>query len=402
MEIFINAVASVCCAGKNIEEIWKSVTDGSQSGIKKVKPDFGEKEFWAARVVDSELPETTSKYKMHIMKLEEAALNQLSSQVSKLKEKYGSERIAVCVGSCDNGTEFSVKNHKVFFKDGKFPENYDLEIQGADYPATFVSEKFGVTGPSLAFSTACSSGAASIIKAAQLLKSGATDAVIAGGVDIASDTVLLGFDALEAVSENITNPFSKNRSGITLGEAASFFILTKENCFAEKNPVKILGYGESADAYHATSPDPSGEGAVLAMKEALKRSGLEADRIDYINLHGTGTKFNDSMEAIAVNEVFKNNVFCSTTKPVTGHTLGAAGSLEAAICWMTLKENEGKLKNDIKLPVQVWDGCKDESFPELNFVNKNTTFETKKDGIKTVMSNSFAFGGANASLILGF
>lgn len=402
MEIFVNAVASVCCAGKNIEEIWKNVTEGSQSGIKKVKPGFGEIEFWAARVEDSDLPETTSKYNMHIMKLEEAALNQIEKQVLELKEKYGSDRIAVCAGSCDNGTEFSVKNHKVFFKEGKFPDDYDLEIQGADYPASFISEKFGITGPSLAFSTACSSGAASIIKGVQLLKSGAADAVIAGGVDIASDTVLLGFDSLEAVSDEITNPFSKNRNGITLGEASSFFILTKENCFEEENPVKILGYGESADAYHATSPDPSGSGAVQAMKEALKRSGLDSDKIDYINLHGTGTKFNDSMEALAVNEVFGNKVFCSTTKPVTGHTLGAAGSLEAAICWMALKQNKGKISTEIKLPVQVWDGCKDESFPELHFVEKNTVFSDADLKIETVMSNSFAFGGANASLILGF
>ena len=168
------------------------------------------------------------------------------------------------------------------------------------------------------------------------------DAVVAGGVDIASNTVLMGFNSLEAVSAGkITNPFSKNRCGITLGEAAAFFVLTRENLF--ETGIALLGYGESCDAYHMTSPDPEGKGAALAISEALKRSRLNPSEIDYINLHGTGTRFNDSMEAKAVKKVFGgSSILCSSTKPMTGHTLGAAGALETAVCFESIYMNRGK------------------------------------------------------------
>lgn len=410
MEIFVNAIGVASAAGSDKKTLWNSLISGKQSGIKTVETRTGEK-FLAAKIDDALFPEKTSaKYDMRIFKIEEMTLSQIENEIEEAKKKFGSEKIAVCVGSCDNGTELSVKGHEEFFKNGKFPADYDIELQGADYVATFVSKKYGLKGPSLAFSTACSSGAASIIKAAQLIKSGAADCVIAGGIDIASDTVLIGFNSLEAVSKKITNPFSKNRSGITLGEGAAFLVLSKENFLNEERPVKLLGYGESADAYHATSPDPSGKGAAKAMEAALKNANLTPEKIDYINLHGTGTKANDSMEAKAVSEVFGDyKVKASATKPMTGHTLGAAGSLEAAICCLALKENLGKSGEDVKLPVQVWDGEADKEFPTLDFVCSRTSetdcvtdvIETPTTPPKVAMSNSFAFGGSNACLILG-
>ena len=172
--------------------------------------------------------------------------------------------------------------------------------------------------------------------------------------------------------------------------------------------VRLLGWGESADAYHMTSPDPSGAGAEKAIRRALEISGVPAEEVGYINLHGTGTKFNDSMEAKAVAAVFGEggkaggahavSVPVSTNKPVTGHTLGAAAALEAAICWKALVENSGKNDN-IKLPVQVWDGERDEELPALNIVDGKT--KAAKGELKVCLSNSFAFGGANACLVLG-
>lgn len=394
MAIFISKPGIMCSAGNSIEELWQSVLKGNQSGIKKVKTATDE-DFFAARIDDKYLKQSTARYDMRIMKIEEAALNQIADDINLVKNKFGAERVAVCIGSCDNGTEFSVAGHKKYFADGNFPKEYSLEIQGADYVATFISEKFGLKGPSNTFSTACSSSASAIIKGAEMLMADMADAVIVGGIDIASDTVLIGFNSLEAVSSEITNPFSKNRHGITLGEAGVFFILTKEPIYADNknkgdNP-QLLGWGESADAYHMTSPDPTGKGAEKAMRRALESAGIKITDVDYINMHGTGTKFNDSMEAKAINAVFGDyKVPVSTTKPITGHTLGAAGALEAAICYSSI--------NNVELPQQIWDKEQDPEMPVLNIVNKDYKSDKKT---KICLSNSFAFGGANACLVIG-
>ena len=388
--LFLSKPGIMSCAGNNIDELWKAVTSGDQSGIKKVTACNGE-EFFAARVSDSVLKASGARFDMRIMRIENMALEQISDDVKAAVEKYGADRVGVCIGSCDNGTEFSVAGHRKYFSDQEFPSDYSLEIQGADYVSTFIAEKFGITGPVNSFSTACSSSAGAIIKAAEMIMGDIIDAAVVGGIDIASDTTLIGFNALEAVSSEITNPFSKNRHGITLGDGAAFFVLSKES-----SPVKLLGWGESADAYHMTSPDPSGAGAKKAIQRAIESSGVELAEVGYINLHGTGTKFNDSMESIAVDEVFGKagiKVPVSTTKPVTGHTLGAAAALELAICWKALVENNGKL------PLQIWDGVQDEQLPELNFIDKKSNKDNGE--LKVCLSNSFAFGGANACLVVG-
>ncbi len=400
--VYFSHPAVLCSCGCNENEFWESMISGRQNGFKKIASPDGS-EFLAGMIDDSKIKslleseKKSAKYNMRILEIEEACLNQLSNSVEKAKNKFGSKRIGVCVGSCDNGSELSVSGHKVFFELQKFPAGYNLEIQGADYVATLVSQKFNLEGPSLAFSTACSSSAVAIIRSAQLIKSGQCDAVVAGGVDIASNTVLMGFNSLEAVSAGkITNPFSKNRCGITLGEAAAFFVLTRENLF--ETGIALLGYGESCDAYHMTSPDPEGKGAALAISEALKRSRLNPSEIDYINLHGTGTRFNDSMEAKAVKKVFGgSSILCSSTKPMTGHTLGAAGALETAVCFESIYMNRGKPSEQIRLPVHLWDGIYDDEFPRLNFAGPDSI--AKK--VNVCMSSSFAFGGANACLVIG-
>lgn len=393
--VYFSKPGVLCGAGKSIEELWKSVVSGNQDGIKKVTALNG-KDFFAGKIQDSVLVKSSARYDMRIMRIEEQCLSQIEKEIISAVDKFGAERIGVCVGSCDNGTEFSVAGHRKYFSEGAFDKEYSLEIQGADYVATFVSEKYGLKGPSLTFSTACSSSAGAIIKGAELIRAGACDAVIAGGVDICSDTVLIGFDSLEAVSSEPTNPFSANRKGITLGEGAAFFLLSKED-FGDES-IELLGYGESADAYHMTSPDPSGAGAEIAMREALRRADLELGEIDYLNAHGTGTRYNDSMEAKAIKAVFGDiKVPVSTTKPVTGHTLGSAGAIEAAICYACITNNRDS--EEPVLPVQVWDGLQDSDLPVLNIIDKNNSKGAGK--VKICMSNSFAFGGSNASLIIG-
>lgn len=390
MKIYLSRPAVFSAAGKNAEELWRSLTNGDQSGIKRYET-FSGSTFFAARIDESKLNPSSGRFDMKIIRIEEAALDQIGSIIEKAKSKYGEKRVAVCVGSCDNGTEFSLAGHRKYFENGAFPEDYSIEMQGADYVSTFIAEKYGLTGPVCTFSTACSSSAGAIIKAAELIKSGLCDAAVAGGIDIASDTTLDGFASLEAISEKITNPFSKNRSGITLGDGAAFFVLSKEPLDESVPEICLLGYGESCDAHHMTSPDPSGIGAKKAMEKALSSANIKPEEVDYVNLHGTGTKFNDSMEAKAVDAVFgAYKVPCSTTKPITGHTLGAAGALELAVCFAALTNNV--------LPPQIWDGVFDEEMPKLNFVNKNNNLNQGK--VKICISNSFAFGGANACLVI--
>ena len=372
MNIFLSRPGLVFAGGKSAEELFEAVVAADNSGIKKVKVDGGQ-EFFAATVNKDDFEAVTAgggEFDSKLIRIENAALNQIKAVTQAAVNKYGTDRVGACVGSCDNLTELSSPAHKKFFEAGDFGD-YSIEKQSAQYVAT-----------------ACSSSAVAIIKAAQLIKAGICDAVIAGGVDIASDTALMGFGSLEAVSPQPTNPFSKNRQGITIGEAAAFFLLSREDL--DNSGIILAGYGESADAYHITSPDPSGEGAAAAMEKALKNAGLSPADIGYLNLHGTGTKFNDSMEAKAVSKVFGDyKVPCSSTKGTTGHTLGAAAALELAICFETLKSSD-------RLPAQHWDGVLDEEMPELNFVCRGA--EAGK--INCCMSNSFAFGGANASLII--
>lgn len=384
MNIYLSNPAVICGAGSSSSEFFESITSGNQSGIKKIE--CGENSFFVGKIEDSKLSPTNDKYEMRVLQILDAALNQIEPSVKKALEKYGKKRIGVCIGSCDNGSELSFLGHKSFFEKGSFPENYDIKVQGADYPANFASRKFGLEGISLAFSTACSSSASAIIKAKELIQSEICDAVIAGGVDIVSNTVLLGFNSLEAVSSEITNPMSQNRHGISLGEGAALFVLAKDDL--DETKIILSGCGESSDANHVTAPIADGSGASKAMKDALKDAGLNPEQIDYVNLHATGTKLNDSMEGKAVADVFgEYKVPVSGTKPMTGHTLGAAGSLELAACFLSIKNQ--------KLPVHLNDGVQDSEIPELNLV-RNPASEKP---IRNCMSNSFAFGGCNASLI---
>jgi len=221
---------------------------------------------------------------------------------------------------------------------------------------------------------------------------GICDAVIVGGADSLCRLTLNGFDALELVSDSICNPLSKNRKGINIGEGACLFLLTKEGC-----GIQFLGCGESSDAYHMSAPDPKGLGAEMSMKRALEDSGLSSLDMDYINLHGTGTKNNDSMESKAISRIFssKPDIFCSSTKPYVGHMLGASGATEIGFCWLMFHEGDGS----ISPPPHYWDGCRDEALPQLRLAQSGDRLESKRR--YAALSNSFAFGGNNCSVIIG-
>jgi 3-oxoacyl-[acyl-carrier-protein] synthase-1 len=372
--LFLSVPGLKCAAGNNLDELYSAVTEGNQAGIAPLEFAAG-RQFLAAHI-----PDRT------IYQIADEALEQIRDVTEEAIKEYGRDRIAVCAGSCDNGSEESLAAHRAFFENGAFPAGYSLDGQSAGNIARYVADKFGLSGAAFTIAAACASSAVCFLRAAELIRAGFFDAAITGGADIASYAALCGFGALGAISDSVCNPFSRNRKGATLGDAACFFVLSGRD-FSGRG-IEFFGGGESADADHITSPKADGSGAAAAMRAAL--SLIPDKTIDYINLHGTGTPQNDAMEARAAT-MFTPPPPASSTKPVTGHTLGAAGALELAVCYSLLASDK-KL-----LPVHCWDGVHDESLPPLPLVKKNQS----ADKINVCMSNSFAFGGCNVSLIIG-
>jgi beta-ketoacyl synthase domain protein len=344
-------------------------------------------------------------YNNRINKLARCACRHIEPVIQLTKQKYGADRIGIVVGITDNGSEetnafLSGLMHDAGSDDkigagasGGVNAPYVLDMQCLGLCAEYLSNFFGITGFSVTLSTACTSSAHAISRADELLKSGICDAVIAGGVDIVSDVVLGGFSALEAVDPNITIPFSKNRRGINLGEGAAFFVMAKENITGAQHTIVLKGAADNADAFHMTSPDVSGTAAAACIQAALQRAHLSISDIDYINLHGTGTALNDQMESRAVNLIGARAIPCSSSKTALGHTLGAAGAMELAVCLLALSEcNTQKL-----LPPHFYDGIYDTDLPAIRLVTGKTTAER----LDTAMSFSFAFGGNNVCLIIG-
>jgi 3-oxoacyl-[acyl-carrier-protein] synthase-1 len=255
-------------------------------------------------------------------------------------------------------------------------------------PAAFLAAVLGTAGPVYVHSNACASSATAMASAARLIRMGVCDAVLTGGVDTLCAFTVAGFTALESVSPSRCNPLSRNRNGINIGEGAALFLMTNEPA-----TVAVRGWGESSDGYHISAPDPSGSGARLAIERALQRAGIAAEDVDYINLHGTATMQNDAMEARVVYRLFGAGIPVSSTKPLTGHALGAAGAIEAGLCWLAMQDENPRGK----LPPHLWDGVADPDLPELNVVNRGDSLGRP---LRRALSNSFAFGGANATLLL--
>lgn len=321
-------------------------------------------------------PEEFAAAPTRIGALVDAAMRQLEPTLTELKRTVPVERIGVVIGT-SNSTMEEFTDH---------PDRIDMA-----YPAERIKAKWGLGGPAWSVSTACSSSGKVFASARRLLENGICDAVLVGGADAFTRTVVEGFHALEALSPRLTRPLCADRDGINLGEGAAIFLMVREGTPGPDGAspsVRLLGVGESSDAYHLTAPDPEGNGAEAAMRAALADAGLDPSGIGYVNLHGTGTTYNDAMECAAVRRVFGDNVACSSTKPMTGHCLGAAGAVEAALCWIALGRGRGMPPH----PASPVDPAL-APFP-VPAVGDGTPFAT-------ALSNSFAFGGSNASVILG-
>lgn len=324
-------------------------------------------------------------------RLAQLALEQdgFATAVKTAVHRYGSSRVGVFIGTSTAGilqTELAHRRRDPVT--GALPPDFNYRGTHSTFSvADFTSHYFDLTGPAVVVSSACSSSAKVFSSARRMLAAGFIDAAVVGGVDSLCLTTLYGFNSLGLLSGQACRPFDAKRNGISIGEAAAFGLLERQPDDLDADAVLLLGVGESSDAYHISSPHPEGLGARRAMQDALKMAGLRPADIDYINLHGTATQSNDDAEGKAVLSLFGAQTPCSSTKGATGHTLGAAGGLEAIICALALQ-------NDL-LPA----GLNTEQLdPKLNL---NYLMTNREQPISHVLSNSFGFGGTNCSLIFG-
>ena len=307
--------------------------------------------------------------------------------------EFGADRIGLFLGTSTSGilqTELAYRRRELDAegKPGALPPDFRYaETHNTYSVAAFVAAFLGLRGPALTVSSACSSSAKVFGNAARMIEAGVIDAAIVGGVDTLCLTTLYGFNSLQLLSPEPAQPYGEGRQGISIGEGAAFALLGKVQGLPKAGAVLLCGVGESSDAHHMSSPHPEGLGAQMAMKSALESAGLTPDRIGYINLHGTATPSNDAAEGRAVHAVFGNRTPCSSTKGATGHTLGAAGGVEAVICALAMTHDT--------LPAGINTKVVDAAL-DVDYLLQNRATQ-----IDYALNNSFGFGGSNCSLVLG-
>ena len=384
MSAYLNALGVICALGRGQAEVSRRLFAGDCSGMRaesgwvpeRVLPVGGVQGELAS--IPPELGQQSSRNNQLLL---EAAL-QIEEEIRQAIHTYGASRVGVVLGTSTSGIDEASRGIAEYLRDNRFPGTYDYQQQELSAPANFLADWLQLSGPAYVISTACTSSARALMSARRLLDLDLCDAVICGGVDSLCKLTLNGFSALEAVSDTRCNPFSRNRDGINIGEAAVLFLMSRQPA-----PIALLGSGASCDAHHISAPEPSGKGALQAMRKALACAKLAPEQIGYLNLHGTATQHNDAMESLAVASLFPDGVSCSSTKPMSGHTLGAAGALEAAFCWLSLRHGQ--------VPPHVWDGEADPALPALQWARVGEPLKNTR-----LMSNSFAFGGNNVSLII--
>lgn len=388
--LFVSRFTLVSALGHGADAAFGSIAR-AQSGL--VHNDFLDcrLDTYIGRVarVDSERSGDVASFDCRCSRLVELALRHdgFSDAVASARSRYGAGRIGAFIGTSSSGilsAELGYRQRDAVT--GALPASLSFRETYNLFSATdFVRQGLGLEGPAAAVSTACSSSAKAFATAARAIAAGLCDAAVVGGVETLCFTTLHGFAALELLSRQPCRPCDAARDGISIGEAAGFALLEPTDVSGED--LAFLGYGESSDAYHMSTPHPEGVGAARAMRSALTSAGLSARDLDYINLHGTGTRNNDAAEDAAVYSVFGGDVPCSGTKGWTGHTLGAAGAVEAIITLLCLRHGfvPGTLNTahvDPRLKCRV-------------------VLDGESRRITRAMSNSFGFGGSNCSLIFG-
>ncbi|KVK93872.1 beta-ketoacyl-[acyl-carrier-protein] synthase family protein [Burkholderia territorii] len=387
--VYLSAPGMINALGATTDEIVDALRAGISPGMQPRTdvPAGG----WVGRVrstLDVAPPESLAHFDCRNNRLLLAALAQIGSFVDAAIARYGPRRVGAVIGTSTSGIQAAEQAFAQRAATGAMPAAFDYRQMEIGTAAPFVRAVLGVGGPAYTLSTACTSSAKAFAAARRLLQLRLCDAVVVGGADSLCELTLQGFASLESVSPARTNPMSRNRSGINIGEGAALFVMCRDEA-----AVRLAGVGESSDAHHISAPDPAGYGAEDALRGALADAGVDSSAIGYVNLHATATRLNDEMEAKVTARVFPHGVPASGTKPLTGHMLGAAGATELGFGWLTLARG-------IPLPTHVWDGEHDPALPRLDLVHGERRLAGDASG-RYVMSNSFAFGGSNASLILG-
>lgn len=382
----IQLSAGLSTLGNTAEQIRQALT--TQQNTLSLRSGFiPEKQVWVG-AYQQPLIETVPAFLQDVdsrnLRFALTALSSIESEIRDYTAQFDRKRLAIILGTSTSGiadNEILLKQY--FNHHSKIEINHYKQEMGS--LAKGLQMHLGWEGPAYTISTACSSSAKAMAAGQRLINAGLADAVLVGGVDTLCRLTLNGFYSLESLSNDLCQPCGAQRDGINIGEAAGLFLLSKETA-----PVMLMSAGESMDAWHISAPHPEGKGAAEAMQKALDMAGISASEIGYLNMHGTATPQNDAMEIKAVQTVFQQyEVPISSSKHKTGHCLGAAGAIEAVICQQVLADQSW-------LPLHH-SGSIDPELDEANYV-LNAQLQQP---IEYVMSNSFAFGGSNISLIFG-
>ena len=391
MRIAIGDYTATSAAGIGLAAMREAI-EKRRSGLRRNDLEGCDLDTWIGRVDSLEtvsLPSHLAHLHSRNNQLAWLGLQQdgMLDSVNKLKEQLGSDRIGVIMGTSTSSIGRTEEAYTSLLPSERMRQEYcQPEVHNLHCPGIFVSAATEITGPSLTISTACSSSAKVFASASRWIRHGLVDAVLVGGIDSLCMSILYGFNSLELVSGDLCRPFDERRDGINIGEGCGYAILAREDLIAGAE-FALLGYGESADAYHMSHPHPEGKGAVIAIDKALERSQLGADDIDYVNLHGTASQANDRIEAHALAQRFSERTLASSTKAWTGHALGAAGILEAVITLEAMRHDS--------IPGTL--NC-EQPDPDFEF---SVLTDNVARPVRNAMSNSFGFGGNNATLIFG-
>lgn len=385
----LHAMTATSALGRGLATHHAALEQG-RSGLTQAPFEDCDLPCWTGTVagLESPLSGAWAEWDCRNNRLSALALDQddFRAAVAASARRHGAARIGVFVGTSTSGMLSTEHAYQAIDRQtGRLPASYNYRTTHNPHAAAeFVRLQLDLKGPAVAICTACSSSAKVFAAASRALDAGWCDAAVVGGVDSLCLTTLYGFNSLQLIADDICRPADARRKGISIGEAAGFALLERG---ALSGDLALLGYGESSDAYHMSAPDPEGRGARQAMRDALQRAGLTPADIGYINLHGTATPANDASEDQAVMGVFGAQTPCSSTKGYTGHTLGAAGIMEAVISALAVEHG--------LLPGSITTCEKDPA------IRGNIVLQPQRAAIRAALSNSFGFGGNNASLILG-
>lgn len=394
--VAIRAYTATNALGSGLQAQAAALREG-RSGLRR--NDFGPQplECWIGRVDALEtaaLPDALAAWECRNNRLAWLALQQdgMAAAVAAAAQRHGAERVAVVMGTSTSSIGASEEAYTRLEHDAdgpRMPADLDRPIVHTPHSlGDFVRAATGLRGPCITVATACSSSAKVFAQAARLIAAGVVDAALVGGVDTLCGSVLFGFNSLQVVSPEPCRPFDVRRVGLSLGEAGGYALLERTDA-VDAPPAQALlcGYGESSDAHHMSAPHPQGLGAGLAMRGALQRAGVDPAEVGYLNLHGTATPANDSVEAAAVAALFPPTLHASSTKAWTGHTLGAAGIVESVFALLALRDGllPGTLNSELPDPA-----CG----PQIRFATAHAQ-------VRYAMNNSFGFGGNNCSLLFG-